>query len=85
MTWLPRPYPRAQTGWPVEYPTASSPQAWAAGAPLLGLRAMLALEPGDDGPSCDPCLPGDCGRLTLRGVPGRWGRADVEAGASRAA
>jgi glycogen debranching enzyme len=72
-------YPRAQTGWPVEYPTASSPQAWAAGAPLLLLRAMLALEPGDDGPSCDPCLPGDCAGLALRGVPGRWGRADVEA------
>jgi len=31
-------YPRQLTGVPVEYPTASSPQAWAAGTPLLLLR-----------------------------------------------
>ena len=30
---------------PVEYPTACSPQAWATGAPLMLLRAMLGLEP----------------------------------------
>jgi glycogen debranching enzyme len=78
-------YPGDLTGWPVQYPTASSPQAWAAGAPLLLLRSMLKLEPGDDGPSCDPWLPHRCARLALRGVPGRWGRTDVESGASRAA
>jgi glycogen debranching enzyme len=30
---------------PVPYPTACSPQAWAAGSPLLLLRAFLGLEP----------------------------------------
>jgi glycogen debranching enzyme len=39
-------YPREQTGMPVRYPTACSPQAWASGAPLLLLRAALELEPG---------------------------------------
>jgi glycogen debranching enzyme len=33
-------YPRALTEAPVEYPTASRPQAWAAGAPLLLARAL---------------------------------------------
>src|SRR2546430_7641083 len=36
-------YPRALTRFPVEYPTACSPQAWATGAPLLLLRALLGL------------------------------------------
>ena len=30
---------------PVVYPTASSPQAWAAGTPVLLLQALLGLEP----------------------------------------
>ena len=38
-------YPRSLTHFPVEYPTASSPQAWATGTPLLLLRVMLGLEP----------------------------------------
>lgn len=44
---------------PVPYPTACSPQAWAAGAPLLLTRALLGVDP--DVPSgvvvVDPCLP----------------------------
>ena len=38
-------YPRELTRYPVQYPTACSPQAWATGAPLLLLRTMLGLEP----------------------------------------
>src|SRR5205823_7650136 len=34
-------YPRELTNFPVEYPTASSPQAWATGTPLLLLRVIL--------------------------------------------
>ncbi len=38
-------YPAELTGVPVAFPTASRPQAWAAGAPLLLLTALLDLEP----------------------------------------
>jgi glycogen debranching enzyme len=69
---------------PVVYPTASSPQAWAAAAPLLLLTTVLGLRPGMDGPRCDPHLPDSFGDVALRDVPGRWGRADVEASAARA-
>jgi glycogen debranching enzyme len=47
-------YPRSQTGFPVEYPTACSPQAWASGAPLLFVSTLLGLEPGG---GSDPVLP----------------------------
>jgi len=58
-------YPREQTGFPVEYPTACSPQAWASGAPLLLVTTLLGLEPGSDGVSTDPVLPDGIGRLEL--------------------
>jgi glycogen debranching enzyme len=38
-------FSRRRTGVPVEYPTASRPQAWAAATPVLLLRALLGLEP----------------------------------------
>src|SRR5215469_12823619 len=41
-------YAREVTKFPVEYPTACSPQAWSTGAPLLILRALLGLEPVGD-------------------------------------
>lgn len=39
-------YPATVTGVPVAFPTASRPQAWAAGAPLLILTTLLGLQPG---------------------------------------
>ena len=72
-------YPRSLTRVPVEYPTASSPQAWASGTPLLLVRALLGLEPGGDELLVDPAVPEEIGRIELRGVPGRWGRADAAA------
>jgi glycogen debranching enzyme len=72
-------YPREQTKFPVEYPTASSPQAWATGTPLLLLRVMLGLEPDGDRLAVDPVLPSRIGELALRGIAGRWGSADAEA------
>jgi glycogen debranching enzyme len=72
-------YDRAATMFPVEYPTASSPQAWAAGAPLLAIRTMLGLEPAGDHLSVDPVLPDVIARLEVRGVLGRWGRAHAKA------
>jgi glycogen debranching enzyme len=70
---------------PVAYPTASSPQAWAAGAPLLLLTTVLGLTPTPDGLHCDAHLPARFGTVTLSGVPGRWGRTDVAAEAPAAA
>jgi glycogen debranching enzyme len=60
------------------------PQAWAAGAPLLLLCTTLGLQPGEAGLSEDPDLPASFGNVALRDIPGRWGRADVEATASSA-
>jgi glycogen debranching enzyme len=67
---------------PVEYPTASRPQAWAAGASLLALTTVLGLSAGADGLQTEPHLPADFGNVALRGVRGRWGRADVAAAAA---
>ena len=64
---------RQLTHAPVRYPTASSPQAWAAAAPLLLLTTVLGLDPSADGPRCDPHLPPEFGEVTLVGLPGRWG------------
>jgi hypothetical protein len=72
-------HPREQPRFPVEYPTASSPQAWATGTPFLFLRVLLGLEPNGDGLEIDPVLPASIGALALRGIPGRWGRADAVA------
>jgi glycogen debranching enzyme len=64
-------YPRDFSTIPVEYPTASKPQAWAAGAPLLLLRALLGLEPGRE-LSADPVLPKEIGSVAVSGIRGRW-------------
>jgi glycogen debranching enzyme len=50
-------YPRDMTRYPVQYPTACSPQAWSTGAPLLLLRTMLGLEPIGDHMVSNPCCP----------------------------
>ena len=47
-------YARELTQYPVQYPTACSPQAWSTGAPLLLLRTMLGLEPLDEPPGRRP-------------------------------
>ena len=70
-------YPRSLTKFPVEYPTACSPQAWAAGAPLLLLRALLGLRQVDNQLLVDAALPERFGRLELLDIPGTWGFADA--------
>jgi glycogen debranching enzyme len=70
-------YGREVTKYPVQYPTACSPQAWSTGAPLLLLRTMLGLEPLGDHLVVDPALPLEIGRLELLDIPGRWGRMDA--------
>ena len=70
-------YPREMTKYPVQYPTACSPQAWSTGAPLLLLRTMLGLEPVGDQLVVDAALPSTIGRLEVLDIPGRWGRVDA--------
>lgn len=70
-------YAKQETNFPVEYPTACSPQAWSAGAPLLFIRTLLGLEPVGDRLLVDPGVPKQIGRLELQGIPGRWGRSDA--------
>jgi len=64
-------YDRAETPFPIGYPTAARPQAWAAGTPLLLLRLLLGLEPDTANGRLDT-LPGakpfDHAPLALRGV-----------------
>jgi glycogen debranching enzyme len=70
-------YERGATKYPVQYPTACSPQAWSTGAPLLLLRTMLGLDPVGDHLVVDPALPSGIGMLALLEIPGRWGRVDA--------
>jgi glycogen debranching enzyme len=70
-------YPRELTRYPVQYPTACSPQAWSTGAPLLLLRAALGLEPYGDNLIVDPALPKRFGSLSILDLPGRWKRIDA--------
>jgi glycogen debranching enzyme/putative sterol carrier protein len=60
-------YQREKTMFPVEYPTACSPQAWAAGAPLLFVSTMLGLRPDTTPTPADRVLPKGIGRLELSG------------------
>ena len=70
-------YEREATKYPVQYPTACSPQAWSTGTPLLLLRTMLGLEPIGDHLIVDPALPPAIDSLTVLDIPGRWGRIDA--------
>lgn len=70
-------YARSDTKYPVEYPTACSPQAWATGAPLLLLRALLGLESDGRHLLVDPALPDAIRQITLLDIAGPWGRMDA--------
>jgi glycogen debranching enzyme len=72
-------YERELTKYPVQYPTACSPQAWSTGTPMLLLRTLLGLEPHEEHLAVDPALPEGMGRIELLDIPGRWGRVDAYA------
>ena len=57
-------FPVSLTSVPVAYPTASRPQAWAAGTPLLLLTTMLGLQPG--APDVEAELPEPFGQVSVR-------------------
>jgi glycogen debranching enzyme len=61
-------YDRDATRFPVWYPEASSPQAFAAGAPLLLLRTVLGLDVSGGRLVADPALPDDAGEIRIAGV-----------------
>jgi glycogen debranching enzyme len=72
-------YPRSLGRFPVPYPTACSPQAWATGAPLLFVRAMLGLDARNGAITLDPNVPDEIGRIAIRGLRAFGSRWDLEA------
>jgi glycogen debranching enzyme len=61
-------YPRAAGRFPIRYPTACSPQAWATAAPFLWLRLMLGIDAAGGAVICDPVIPAEVGRMRFNGV-----------------
>jgi glycogen debranching enzyme len=62
-------FPRRLTSVPVAFPTASRPQAWASGAPLLLLTTLLNLDPAGADAGAD--LPPPFGHVTISRRPDR--------------
>jgi glycogen debranching enzyme len=64
--------PRTETRFPIAYPTAARPQAWAAGTPVLLLQLLLGLRPDRHHSTLEstapPDLPAWAGSLRLSGV-----------------
>jgi glycogen debranching enzyme len=65
-------FARSETPFPIAYPTAARPQAWAAGTPVLLLRLLLGLEPDPARHALRTVAPGAlpswAGSLSLTGV-----------------
>jgi glycogen debranching enzyme len=65
-------FPRSETPFPIAYPTATRPQAWAAGAPVLLIQLLLGLQPDPKrhllASVPQPELPFWAGSLRLSGV-----------------
>jgi glycogen debranching enzyme len=63
---------RSETPFPIDYPTAARPQAWAAAAPVLLLRVLLGLEPDREHQVLESSAPSELpswvGSLRLSGV-----------------
>jgi glycogen debranching enzyme len=70
-------FDRDHTDLPVPYPDALVPQAWAAGAPLLGLRTILGLDVVGGKLRSKPVLPEGVKRIRLRGVRVHGKRLDA--------
>jgi glycogen debranching enzyme len=69
---------RSETPFPIAYPTAARPQAWAAGAPVLLLQVLLGLQPDRGRHLLESVAPTDlpswAGTIRLTGVRA-FGRA----------
>jgi glycogen debranching enzyme len=79
-------FPRQDCPFPIRYPTSSSPQAWAAAAPLLLLQTLLGLEPDPQQRTLRlrPLLPQECRHVHLRGVHAFGRRFDLSVEPGRA-
>ena len=63
--------PRTDTPFPIRYPTAAQPQAWAAGTPVLLLQLLLGLQPDREHHqlrTVAPELPAWAGSIRVSGV-----------------
>lgn len=72
-------FDRSVARFPVPYPTACSPQAWATGAPFVFIRAMLGMEAQDRTLTIDPHVPQEIGRIRIHGMHAFGAHWDVEA------
>jgi len=64
---------------PVPYPTACSPQAWATAAPFVFIQVMLGLQVQAGEVTIDPHVPEEIGRVFVHGVHAFDSHWDVEA------
>jgi glycogen debranching enzyme len=72
-------FPREVGRFPVPYPTACSPQAWATAAPFAFITVMLGLDVQGQELVARPAIPESVGRLKIRGLRAFGHRWDVEA------
>jgi glycogen debranching enzyme len=70
-------YARGASTFPVRYPTACSPQAWATAAPFLFLKTMLGIGVEGGNLVCDPVVPERLGRIFLHGMHAFGSHYDV--------
>ena len=68
---------------PVPYPTACSPQAWATGAPFVFIKVMLGLDVHEGEVIADPAVPGSIGRIFVHGMHAFGTHWDVDATGSQ--
>jgi glycogen debranching enzyme len=72
-------FDRAEIGFPVAFPNACAPSAWASASVLLGLRTVLRLDPWVPAGVVHvaPVLPDGMGRLRVDDIPLLGGRLSV--------
>jgi glycogen debranching enzyme len=72
-------FDRSLGRFPVPYPTACSPQAWATGAPFVFVKVLLGLEAANGEVTLQPDVPEEVGRVFIRGMHAFGTRWDLEA------
>ena len=72
-------FERSISRFPVPYPTACSPQAWATGAPFVFIQTMLGLEAHEGELRLDPVVPAEIGGIAIRGLHALGHDWDIEA------